>query len=120
VAVSAPLPEPEFALRGLKFAAAPPYVRSPEQFPRADAERNCQTLNNGDCGIARATFDVTYISTMDTSFVGKGLLAQGLAFAQAAHISTEALTNIHAALKATPSTMNLQTMSDIVVDFACP
>ena len=84
-----------------------------------DAECNCQTLNDGDCGIARATLDIADIGAVDTSFVGKGLLAQGLALAQAAHISTEALTNIHAALKATPSTMNLQTMSDIVVDFAC-
>ena len=54
---------------------------------------------------------------MDAGFVGKCFLVPTLGFAQGAVFPTEALTDVHALLEARLSTINLQTISDIDVDF---
>ncbi len=54
---------------------------------------------------------------MDPRLVSERLLAPALLLPQAAQISTEALTDIHGGLRARLSPIDLQTMSDIRVDF---
>ena len=55
---------------------------------------------------------------MDAGPVGIVFLAPALLLAQATNVPAEAYTYIHAELKTRLSPINLQTISDIVVDFA--
>ena len=54
---------------------------------------------------------------MDTSAVGIVFLTPALFLAQAANVLTETQAYIHAELKTRLSSINLQTISDIGVDF---
>jgi hypothetical protein len=53
---------------------------------------------------------------MDASLIREGLLAQAFREAQAAQVLTEANADIHVALRARLSPIDLQTIRDILVD----
>jgi hypothetical protein len=53
---------------------------------------------------------------MDVGAVGIVLLAPPLLLTETANISAKARANIHTGLKTALSAINLQTMSDIVID----
>lgn len=53
---------------------------------------------------------------MDVGAVGVVFLAPALLLAETANISAKACANIHTGLKTALSAIDLQTMSDIVVD----
>ena len=53
---------------------------------------------------------------MNAGAIGKILLAPALLLTKASHVAAEALTNVHAKLRARMSPINLQTISDIEVD----
>ena len=53
---------------------------------------------------------------MDAGFIGKGFLAPALRFTKAANILPQTLGDIHAQLKTRVSTIDLQTISDNLVD----
>lgn len=54
---------------------------------------------------------------MDSDYVGKCLLAQPALGAQATQVRGKAMLNIHVPAQTQMSSINLQTISDIPVDF---
>lgn len=57
---------------------------------------------------------------MNPRLMGKGLLAPALRFAKPTQVFGEAMPDIHGVSKTPLSPINLQTISDISVDFMSP
>lgn len=84
----------------------------------SNSERDRKLLDDGYGRVAGTAFDVADVGAMNAGLVREGLLAQPFLITQAAQVLTKALAYIHACLKARPSPIDLQTMSDIQVDCA--
>ena len=70
--------------------------RSAQEIGGIDTQRNGKALDDRDCRIARAAFNVADIGAVDPGFVCEPFLAQPLVLAKLPHVPTEALANIHA------------------------
>ena len=82
-----------------------------------DLKRFRKLFDHGNRRIPCTPFDVTDIGAVDAGLVSEGFLAPAFGFAQSADILSEALTHIHAQEETPLSPIDLQTMSDICVDF---
>ena len=91
---------------------------SVEQVARRYVERRGKLLDHRDCGVAAPAFNVAHIGPVDAGTIGKILLAPTLRLAKAAYIKTEARLDIHIDLKDAMSSIDLQTISHIRLDFA--
>ena len=80
------------------------------------AKRLCQFFHDGHRWITRAALDVADIGAVNAGLMGKGLLTPALLLAEDADVLTQACAYIHAELKTRASTINLQTISDNLVD----
>ena len=89
-----------------------------EQIARRYAEWSGELLHHRDGGIAPPAFNITYIGAVDAGAIGIILLAPALRLAKAAYIKSKARLNIHAHLKDAMSPIDLQTISDIRLDFS--
>ena len=88
-----------------------------EQLAQRHAQRCREPSDDGDRRVARAAFDVADIGPVDTSLVGERFLAPAFAEAQGAQVLTEAVTDVHPGAETLASTIDLQTISGIVVDW---
>jgi len=84
---------------------------------RRRSQRFSKPLQEHNRWVARATLDVADVVTVDAGFIGERFLAPPPGGAQAAKVHTEALTDVHGSPETRLSTMDLQTISDIGVDF---
>lgn len=55
----------------------------------------CELLNNSDCRIARAPFDIADISPVNAGLFRIGLLTPAPLIAEPSHIASEAFSNVH-------------------------
>lgn len=88
-----------------------------EQHPDPNAQRFRQLLDHGDGRVTRTPLDIADIGAVDAGTVGIIFLAPALLKSQATHVLTKALLDIHAGQPAILSTIDLQTISDIQLDF---
>jgi hypothetical protein len=77
-----------------------------------------ELLDQRNRRIASGALEIAYISAVDAGAIGIVLLAPAMLVPQAAQVGGKALANIHTRLKTALSTIDLQTISDIPVDFS--
>ena len=75
-------------------------------------QRQSELLDNSDCWIAFASFNVAYISPMDPGAFGIIFLRPAFARAQVTDVSTKLFPDIHIDDVPSASMINLQTMSN--------
>ena len=92
---------------------------SVEKITGRDRKWPGELLHHRYRGIAPSTLNVADIGPVNPSAIGIILLTPALRFAKAAYIKTKARLYIHIDLKDGLSPINLQTISDICLDFAC-
>lgn len=90
---------------------------SGEQVAGRQREGRGQLFDDRDRRVARSALDVAHIGAMHAGAVGIIFLAPAMLGTEAAQIGREALADIHKGLKTALSTLDLQTISDIPVDF---
>lgn len=93
---------------------------SGDQITRGQIEGHGELFDQRDGRIARRPLKVTDIGPVDASAVGVIFLAPPALVTQAAKVGGKALADIHIRLKTPLSTIDLQTISDIPVDFFTP
>lgn len=94
---------------GLKWIA--------KQVRSFDTQGRCKLHQNLNRWIARTAFDVADISPVDISLKGIFFLAPALGRTQALQIGAKDLAYIHLQCIARMSTINLQTISDKMLDW---
>lgn len=88
-----------------------------EQLPDRYAKRFGEPLDDRDCRVPRAALDITDVGPVDAGHVGERFLAPAVSFAQFAQVGAEAVPNVHGSPQTRLSTIDLQTIGDIHVDF---
>lgn len=91
---------------------------SVEQLPGRDSECPRQLVDDGDGRVAGTPLQVGDIGPVDACLVCEGFLAEALLEPESAQVSGEALPDIHGAPETRLQTINLQTISDIRLDWA--
>ena len=84
-----------------------------QQFTQLYVQCRRQPVDDGDRGIARATFQVADIGAVNIRAERKLFLRPAFLLAQATKIMGKALRDIHGGTVPFMSTINLQTISDI-------
>jgi len=87
-----------------------------EKLTRSHAKRSGELLDDRYRWVPGAAFDIRNIGAVDIRLMCKGFLAPPLFFSVSADVIAEALTDIHVRQETRMSPINLQTISDIVVD----
>ncbi len=77
-------------------------------------KRGRERFDNLDRRVARGAFQITDIGAVHARLVSKSLLAERSCLTEAAQVCRKAVLDVHAPRQARLSTINLQTMSDIV------
>ena len=88
-----------------------------QQVAHRHAERQCESRYDRDRRVARPAFDIADIGAVDTGLLGERFLAPAFGEAQAAQVLAKAVMDIHGSSETRLSTIDLQTIGDILVDF---
>ena len=90
--------------------------RSIEQDPRLHFQRLRELFHDGDSRVAGAALEVADVGAVDLRLEGERLLRPVILQAEATQVLGEALSDVHAGMTTCPSTIDLQTISDICLD----